>query len=54
MKNKVLVHCDMGFSRSPSIALLFLIKHGLMQDETLEDFEAEFIKENRNYYETQF
>lgn len=41
---KVLVHCNEGFSRSPSIALLYLVKHGLIEGDTLEDVEAEFLK----------
>lgn len=41
---KVLVHCNEGFSRSPSIALLYLIKHNLIDGDTLEDAEAEFLK----------
>lgn len=40
----VLVHCNEGFSRSPSIALLYLVKHGLIEGDTLEDVEAEFLK----------
>jgi predicted protein tyrosine phosphatase len=41
---KVLCHCNEGFSRSPSLCLLFLIKHGLIQGETLEDCEAQFMQ----------
>lgn len=41
---KVLVHCNEGFSRSPSLCLLYLIKHGIITGETLEDCEAEFLK----------
>lgn len=41
---KVLVHCNVGESRSPSLALLYGIKKGLIQGETLEDCEAEFLK----------
>lgn len=41
---KVLVHCNQGESRSPSIVLLYLIKHGIIKGETLEDCEAEFMK----------
>lgn len=40
----VLVHCNEGFSRSPSIALLYLIKNGIIKGDTLEDCEAEFMK----------
>ena len=41
---KVLTHCNEGFSRSPSIALLYLIKQGIIQGETLEDCEVEFLR----------
>lgn len=41
---KVLVHCNEGFSRSPSITLLYLIKHAIIKGATLEDCEAEFMK----------
>jgi predicted protein tyrosine phosphatase len=41
---KVLVHCNEGASRSPSICLLYLIKHDIIKGETLEDCEAEFMK----------
>ena len=41
---KVLVHCNLGESRSPSLALLYLVKHGIIKGDTLEDCEAEFMK----------
>lgn len=41
---KVLVHCNQGESRSPSICLLYLIKNGIVKGETFEDCEAEFMK----------
>lgn len=41
---KVLVHCNEGKSRSTSITLLYLIKHGIIKGDTLEDCEAEFLK----------
>ena len=41
---KVLIHCNEGMSRSPSLGLLYLIKHGHIQGETLEDCEAEYLK----------
>lgn len=44
-KNKKIgVFCNLGESRSASIALLYLIKHGIIKGETLEDCEAEFLK----------
>lgn len=41
---KVLVHCNQGESRSPSICLLYLIKHGIIKGDTFEYCEAEFLK----------
>ena len=41
---KVLICCNKGESRSPSIALLYLIKQGIIKGETFEDCEAEFMK----------
>jgi hypothetical protein len=41
---KVMIVCNEGRSRSASIALLYLIKHGIIKGNTLEDCEAEFIK----------
>ena len=41
---KVLVHCNEGHSRSCSLCLLYLIKHGIIKGDTLEDCEAEFMK----------
>jgi len=41
---KVSIHCNMAESRSPSIALLYLVKNGLIKGDTLEDAEAEFLK----------
>lgn len=41
---KVLCHCNEGMSRSPSIILLYLVKHNLIEGDTLEDVEAEFLK----------
>lgn len=40
----VLIHCNEGFSRSPSLALLYLVKHKYIDVDTLEDAEAEFLK----------
>lgn len=40
----VLICCNEGKSRSASIGLLYLIKHGFIKGETLEDCEAEFLK----------
>ena len=41
---KVLVHCNEGFSRSPSLGLLYLVKNYQIEGDTLEDVEAEFLK----------
>lgn len=39
---KVLVHCNKGESRSPSLCLLYLIKVGLLKGPSLQDYMAEF------------
>jgi hypothetical protein len=41
---KVLIVCNEGRSRSASICLLYLIKHGIIKGDILEDCEAEFLK----------
>jgi rhodanese-related sulfurtransferase len=41
-ERKVLVHCNQGGSRGPSIALLYLAKHGYLKAASFEDAEAEF------------
>lgn len=46
---KVAIFCNEGFSRSPSIALLYLIKYKYIDVDTLEDAEAEFLKLYPNY-----
>lgn len=42
--DKVLVHCNEGLSRSPSLALLYLLREGIIVGKTLEDCEAKFLK----------
>lgn len=67
---KVIIACNQGESRSASLALLYLVKHGLIEGDTLEDVEAEylrlyprynpgagmrdFVKENWAYYSAPF
>lgn len=46
---KVLCHCNQGESRSPSLCLIYLIKHGIITGDTLEDCEAEFMKVYPDY-----
>lgn len=41
---KVLIVCNQGESRSTSLALLYLVNNRLIEGETLEDVEAEFMK----------
>lgn len=49
-KNKnVLIVCNKGESRSASLGLLYLIKHGIIKSETLEDCEVEFLRLYPNY-----
>jgi hypothetical protein len=40
----VLVVCNQGESRSPSIVLLYLIKHSIIKGDTFEDCEAAFMQ----------
>lgn len=40
---KVLVHCNLGESRSPSLCLLYLIKQGIIKGNTFSDCEIEFM-----------
>lgn len=41
----VLVHCDQGYSRSPSICMLFLAKRGnLISNVSYEDARNDFLK----------
>lgn len=40
----VMIVCNRGESRSASIALLYLIQHGVLKGETLEDCEVEFLR----------
>ena len=67
---KVLVHCNQGESRAPSIAILYLVKYKYIDVDTLEEAESEFlklypeynpgegirsfVKENWDYYNTRF
>ena len=41
---KVLIHCNHGFSRSPSIALMYLAKKNKIQNKSLQDAYRDFIK----------
>jgi len=41
---KVLVHCNQGMSRSPTIALLYMAKHGdIFADMTFDEARAKFL-----------
>jgi hypothetical protein len=48
---KVLVHCDVGESRSPTIALLYLAKRArVITDASFDAARAEFAGRYPNYY----
>lgn len=48
---KVLVHCNLGESRSPAIALLFLATRSrTITDHSLEEAESEFLKKYSKYH----
>jgi predicted protein tyrosine phosphatase len=41
---KVLVHCNQGFSRSPSIVLIYMALKELLSDNSYTEAKSEFIK----------
>ena len=44
-ERKVLIHCDQGFSRSPSLCLLFLAKRDqTISSKSFDDAKTDFIK----------
>lgn len=48
--SKILVHCNQGESRAPSIGLLYLAKYtNLISSESLENAKKEFIEIYPNY-----
>lgn len=42
--NKILIHCNQGQSRSPSIALIYLAKSGVLNNDTFTTAAKEFIQ----------
>lgn len=46
---KVLVHCNQGMSRSPSISLLYLSRIGQVSDESFENAVIDFKPKYPNY-----
>ena len=46
---KVLIHCNHGLSRSPSLALLYLAKKGAINNESYNKAVESFIKLFSNY-----
>jgi cellobiose-specific phosphotransferase system component IIA len=47
--NKILIHCNQGQSRSPSIALIYLAKKGVINSVTFTIAAKEFIQLYQNY-----
>ena len=41
-KEKVLVHCNQGFSRSPSISLLYLARAGKISKNSYQEAKVDF------------
>lgn len=41
-KSKILIHCNMGVSRSPSIALLYLAREKKIKNKTYQDAKRDF------------
>ena len=49
-EKNVLIHCNLGFSRSPALALLFLAKRkGVLNNASYQKAKTEFIKIFPNY-----
>lgn len=46
---KVLIHCNQGFSRSPSIGLLYLATIKKIDSSSFENAESDFLKLYPNY-----
>ncbi|MDD2622122.1 MAG: dual specificity protein phosphatase family protein [Bacteroidales bacterium] len=42
--NKILIHCNQGQSRSPSIALIYMARKGIINNESYPAASKEFIK----------
>ena len=50
IKNKkILIHCNHGLSRSPSLALLYLAKKGIINNQSYNDAVKDFLKMFSNY-----
>jgi predicted protein tyrosine phosphatase len=47
---KILIHCNQGISRSPSIGLLYLAKKGKISNENYLSAKSDFEKIYPNYY----
>jgi hypothetical protein len=43
-ENKILIHCNQGQSRSPSIGLVYLARQGIVANRSYTDSVTEFIK----------
>jgi len=46
---KILIHCNHGLSRSPSLALLYLAKKKIISNKSYNDAVMEFLKIFSNY-----
>lgn len=44
IKRKILIHCNQGQSRSPSIALIYLARKGVINNDSFSAASKEFIK----------
>ena len=47
--HRVLVHCNKGESRSPSLCLLYLISAGVLKGSSLQEYMTEFCRIYPNY-----
>lgn len=46
---KVFIHCNQGKSRSPSVALLYLARNGIIVNDTFENAATDFKKKYPSY-----
>lgn len=48
-KQKILLHCNQGQSRSATIGLLYLAKMGIIKEDSFEKAETEYLKRYPHY-----
>lgn len=48
-RRKILIHCNQGISRSPSIALLYMARLGVINNQSYKEAITDFKSRYRNY-----